>query len=153
MAARLSALRAGRTLPPGFFSFFLRFLVLISVRGWVNPRAIMRPEGLGQFKKSTSGLEPATFRLAAYCLNHYATACPLLKLQQSQIVSGTLRYLTFLATSCEFCLSCHLHQLLSLNASRPDTVSWLHCCWLNVYDQIAIWLYIRQLLPTLTSEM
>jgi hypothetical protein len=28
----LSALRAGRTLPPGFF--FLRFLVLISVRGW-----------------------------------------------------------------------------------------------------------------------
>jgi hypothetical protein len=27
-----SALRAGRTLPPGFF--LLRFLVLISVRGW-----------------------------------------------------------------------------------------------------------------------
>jgi hypothetical protein len=35
----------------------------------------VRPEGLGQFKKSTSsGLEPATFRLAALCLNHYATA-------------------------------------------------------------------------------
>jgi hypothetical protein len=45
MAARLSALRAGRTLPPGFF-FFLRFLVLISVRGLVDPRAIVRPEGL-----------------------------------------------------------------------------------------------------------
>jgi hypothetical protein len=38
----------------------------------------VRPEGLGQFKKSTSsGLEPPTFRLAAWCLNHYATACPL----------------------------------------------------------------------------
>jgi hypothetical protein len=45
MAPRLSALRARRTLPPGFF---LRFLVLISVRGRVDPRAIVRPEGLGK---------------------------------------------------------------------------------------------------------
>jgi hypothetical protein len=45
MAVRLSALRAGRPLPPG------RFLVLISVRGWVDTRDIVRLEGLSQLKK------------------------------------------------------------------------------------------------------
>jgi hypothetical protein len=46
MAVWLSALRAGRPLLAG------RFLILISVRGWVDPRAIVRLEGLGQMKKS-----------------------------------------------------------------------------------------------------
>jgi hypothetical protein len=48
MARRLSALRAGSFLPTG------RFLVLISVRGWVDPRAIVQLEGLDKLKKSTS---------------------------------------------------------------------------------------------------
>jgi hypothetical protein len=45
MVVRLSALCTGHPLPPG------RFLVLISVRGWVNSRSTVRLEGLGKLKK------------------------------------------------------------------------------------------------------
>jgi hypothetical protein len=43
------------------------FMVLICIRGRVNPRAIVRPEGLGQLKNpmTSSEIKPATFRLVA----------------------------------------------------------------------------------------
>jgi hypothetical protein len=44
-----------------------RFLVLISVRSWVDPRTIVRLEGLGNCNTQLPqpGIEPATFRLVA----------------------------------------------------------------------------------------
>jgi hypothetical protein len=61
-----------------------RFLVLISVRGWVDSRAIVWLEGLGQLKDpiTSSGIEPVTYRLESYC-----------KLNDNSLYNLPVRYL------------------------------------------------------------
>jgi hypothetical protein len=78
MAVRLSAWRAGRPLPPG------RFLVFISVRGWIDPRAVVRLEGLGQLTNmmTISRIETETFRLVAQCLNQLRYRVPPLRVKR-----------------------------------------------------------------------
>jgi len=73
MVLRLSALRPGRFLPQEIF------LVLVSVRGWINPKTTVRSGGLWQWKISMilSGIERATIRFVAQHLNHCATAVRL----------------------------------------------------------------------------
>jgi hypothetical protein len=76
MAVR-SALCAGRPLRPG------RYLVLISVRGRVDPQGHSAAGMIRSIEKNpitSSGIEPATFRLVALCLNQLPCRVPHLKI-------------------------------------------------------------------------
>jgi hypothetical protein len=69
-------------------------LVLISIRGWVDPRAIVRSEGFMSMKNSmtSSGIEPATFWFVALYLYHCATTVPIWHRVSSFLYNHVLNY-------------------------------------------------------------
>jgi hypothetical protein len=115
MAARLSALHPQD-------SFFLRFLVLISIRGLVDPRAIVRSEGLGKFEKihligTRSRDLPACSIMQLLCYRvppniHY-----------NMIESILLFDITQVTTSLSFC-NVHITIRQSVSRSEHAAVFW-----------------------------
>jgi hypothetical protein len=90
MAVRVSALRTGCAPLPRNIIFL--FVVLISVRGSVNPRAIVRQEGLGKLKTKINCTHRAKFRLL-HVLRYW--------LSYESYVTFLSRQCTFRATKVE----------------------------------------------------
>jgi hypothetical protein len=115
------------------------FLVPIYVRGWVNPRAIVRPEGLGQWKipMTPSGIETATFRLVAQCL--FEIVHQKVVKQGNSWSSMRCSEIIFWMTFANFKIACYVISVLDLQILIScHRISKMHLLFLLVH-----WCYIR----------
>ena len=93
---RLSASRTGRLYPQEIF------LVLIFTRGWVDPRAMVRSEGILSLKNPVTplGVDPGTVWLVAQRLNHHATPAPSDNLNLTEITYNGSNVLNMCVVKC-----------------------------------------------------
>jgi hypothetical protein len=78
------------------------FLILTSVRDWVDPRAIVRLVGLGQLKNpiTSPGIEPEAFRIAAQRLNQPRYRVPAVIMHLVMLVPSAFSYFLPLRSKC-----------------------------------------------------
>ena len=116
---RLSASRTSRLYPQEMF------LVLIFTRGWVDPRVMVRSEGICHWKIQwhQAGIDPGTVRLVAQRLNNYATPGPFSFLLTSHIQIDTY--------DCLY--DQNIHLLTKFRMTDLDTLPQLGCAKIRSY--------------------